>query len=55
MRRMRAQQAWNVSTHMRPAALPVSVSTRSRISPAALFVNVSARISHGATPVSATR
>lgn len=49
---MRAQQAWNVVTHASPAMPPVSRSIRSRISRAALLVNVIARICHAGTPVS---
>src|SRR3954451_2459858 len=42
---MRAQAEWNVITHMARTRLPTSSSTRSRISVAALLVNVMARIS----------
>src|SRR3954463_3664249 len=42
---MRAQAEWNVITHIARVARPTSCSTRSRISPAALLVNVIARIS----------
>src|SRR3954449_8832768 len=42
---MRAHAEWNVMTHMARVARPTSSSTRSRISPAALLVNVIARIS----------
>src|SRR4051812_7614681 len=42
---MRAQAAWNVMTHIARTARPTSSSTRSRISAAALLVNVMARIS----------
>src|SRR5215207_6373105 len=45
---MRAQAEWNVMTHIARARLPTSASTRSRISWAALLVNVIARISPGA-------
>src|SRR5207248_1482973 len=44
-RRIRAPAAWNVATHNRCASGPTSFSTRWRSSPAALFVNVTARIS----------
>ena len=44
---MRAQAAWNVITHMARVTRPTSSSTRSRISAAALLVNVIARISLG--------
>src|SRR5918997_151733 len=49
---MRAQAEWNVMTHIARARFPTSASTRSRISCAALLVNVMARISPGrACPV----
>src|SRR4051812_42502615 len=49
---MRAQAAWKVSSHIARVRAPTSSSTRSRISCAALFVNVIARISSGrACPV----
>ena len=41
---------WNVATHMPRLRGPTRPVRRSRISAAALFVNVMARISHGATP-----
>ena len=44
---MRAQAAWKVITHIARVARPTSSSTRSRISDAALLVNVIARISEG--------
>src|SRR5215211_2889829 len=44
---MRAQAAWKVMTHMDRVEWPSSSSTRSRISWAALLVNVIARISPG--------
>src|ERR1700737_3886459 len=44
-RRIRAPAAWNVATQSRSASGPTSFSTRSRSSPAALFVKVTARIS----------
>ncbi len=43
-RRMRTHAEWNVEIHMPCARSPISWPTRSRISPAALFVNVIARI-----------
>jgi hypothetical protein len=42
---MRAQAEWKVITHIARTREPSSSSTRSRISWAALFVNVMARIS----------
>ena len=44
-RRIRTHAEWNVDTHMRPAAGPTRCSTRSRISAAALLVNVIAMTS----------
>src|SRR4051794_19860241 len=44
---MRAQAEWKVITHMARVARPTRNSTRSRISCAALLVNVIARISFG--------
>ena len=41
---------WNVDTHMPRQRGPTRPARRSRISAAALFVNVMARISQGATP-----
>ena len=52
---MREHAAWNVDTHMRRATGPTRSATRSCISPAALFVNVIARISNGETSSSLTR
>src|SRR5260221_11849335 len=52
---MREHAAWNVDTHMRCPTGPSNCATRSRISPAALLVNVIARISNGDAPISATR
>src|SRR5690242_5887078 len=52
---MREHAAWKVETHMRWPTGPRSCATRSRISPAALFVNVMARTSNGDAPSSATR
>src|SRR5689334_4513896 len=54
-RKMRAQAAWNVITHMPRARPPSRPPTRSTISRAARFVNVIARISFGRTPWSRTR
>ena len=54
-RRIRTQAEWNVITHMARDRGPVSAATRDAISPAALFVNVIARISGGATCRSASR
>ena len=49
---MRAHAEWKVITHIARARGPTSTSTRSRISCAALLVNVMARISLGrACPV----
>src|SRR3954452_17658463 len=47
---MRPHAAWNVITQRRRACSPISSSRRTRISAAALFVNVIARISFGFTP-----
>ena len=41
---MRTHAEWKVETHMRPASSPTSAAIRSRISAAALFVKVMARI-----------
>ena len=49
-RRMRTHMLWNVDTHMPRQRGPTRPARRSRISAAALFVNVMARISQGATP-----
>ena len=54
-RKIRTHAEWNVETHIAFARLPTSAATRSFISPAALFVNVIANISKGATPRSAMR
>lgn len=43
-RRIRTQLEWNVDTHMLLALGPTRWATRSRISAAALLVNVMARI-----------
>ena len=47
---MRPQAAWKVRIQIARAVCPSIRSSRSRISPAALFVNVIARISFGFTP-----
>jgi hypothetical protein len=52
---MRPQAAWKVITHMRAATSPREASRRRFISPAALLVNVMARISFGFTPHAVTR
>src|SRR4051794_3463078 len=52
---MRPQAAWNVITHEARAGGPTRSTSRSRISPAALFVNVIARISGGLTPTAFSR
>ena len=52
---MRPQAAWNVRIQAARARRPSIRSSRSRISPAALFVNVIARISLGFTPCARTR
>ena len=44
---MRTQAEWNVLTHIFRATGPTSATTRSRISSAALLVNVMARIRIG--------
>ena len=54
-RRMRPQAAWNVITQAARAGGPTRSSSRSRISAAALFVNVIARISVGFAPTAASR
>ncbi len=54
-RRSRAQRAWNVEIHMVLALPPSSASTRSRISSAALLVNVTASTSSGAASPLPTR
>jgi hypothetical protein len=52
VRRIRAHAEWNVITHIARETPPISAATRSRISCAALLVNVIARISLGrARPV----
>ncbi len=47
LRRIRTHAEWNVLTHMILARPPTSSATRSRISAAALLVNVMARIEPG--------
>src|SRR2546423_6334406 len=47
---MRPHAAWNVRIQIARATFPRRPSRRVRISPAALFVNVIARISFGFTP-----
>ena len=47
MRRMRAARLWKVPSHQPVVGWPISASTRSRISPAALLVNVTASSSCG--------
>ena len=54
-RSIRAQAEWKVITHIARTRRPTSSSARSRISPAALFVNVIARISFGLAASVATR
>ncbi len=49
-RSTRAQKAWKVPTVISFAAGPASAATRSRISPAALLVKVTARMLAGSTP-----
>ncbi len=52
---MRPQAAWKVITQQARAGGPTRSSTRSRISAAALFVKVIARISGGFAPTAASR
>src|SRR5512145_2507367 len=47
---MRTQVEWKVESQTPSASGPSSFATRSRISPAALFVKVTARIASGAMP-----
>ncbi len=54
-RRMRPHAAWKVRIQIARAVRPSMCSRRSRISPAALFVNVIARISFGFTPCALIR
>ncbi len=49
-RSTRAQNAWKVPTVIAFARFPASCVTRSRISPAALLVKVTARMLAGSTP-----
>ncbi len=55
LRRMRTQALWKVITHMALDLGPMSLSTRSFISLAALLVKVIARISCGCTSRSESR
>ena len=55
LRKMRTQEEWKVLTQMLSAPKPTSLSTRSRISPAALLVNVMAMMFHGLTSFSSIR
>ena len=50
LRRMRAPIAWKVPLHMPFGSSPSRRAIRSLISPAALLVNVTARIRDGSTP-----
>src|SRR3954465_2722881 len=52
---MRPQAAWNVITHAARAGGPTRSVSRSRISPAALFVKVIARISGGFAPTALSK
>src|SRR5262245_11819142 len=54
-RRMRPHAEWKVRIQIERATPPSMSSSRSRISPAALFVNVIARISCGLTPTALSR
>ena len=54
-RRMRTHIAWNVPTQMSRATSPTMLCKRDFISPAALFVNVTAKIRSGATFFSRNR
>ena len=54
-RRIRTHSEWKVDSQTPVASAPSSFSTRSRISPAALFVNVTARMHSGAMPQTPTR
>src|SRR3954452_8544841 len=54
-RRIRTHAEWKVDTHIVSAAGPTRPATRSRISPAALFVKVIARTCPGRTPRAASR
>ena len=56
IRKIREQTAWKVPSVMsRPRSSPTRVKTRSRISRAALFVNVTARMRRGRTFLSRTK
>ncbi len=52
---MRTHAEWKVITHMARDRGPVREAARAAISPAALLVNVIARISPGCTSRSASR
>src|SRR5690348_14770771 len=52
---MRPHAEWKVRIQIARAFGPTAASIRSRISPAALFVNVIARISFGSTPHAASK
>ena len=52
---MRPHAEWKVRIQIERATPPSMSSSRSRISPAALFVNVIARISCGLTPIALIR
>ena len=54
-RRIRTHVEWNVDTHMERARGPTSATTRSRISAAALLVNVIARTCPTPTSRAASR
>ena len=53
--RIRTQLEWKVDTQILSAPKPTSLSTLSRISPAALLVKVIAMIFQGLTPFSSIR
>jgi hypothetical protein len=53
-RRIRTHEEWNVETHMMRARPPTSAATRSRISAAALLVNVIASTDPGWAPRAAS-
>jgi len=54
-RRIRTQVEWKVATHRSGAVGPSSFCTRSRISPAALLVKVTARMPSAGIPQTPTR
>jgi hypothetical protein len=54
-RRIRTHDEWNVETHINFARGPTRSTTRSRISAAALLVNVIARIDPGCASRAASR